>query len=90
MKSLTLVQEGRLLETKEEVEADFEAKKWQEIARGIEDKGGQKYSTSALQKKFKELEKNGFRLSESPSKMGSNSNGGANGATEASEDGVDV
>lgn len=49
----------RLLQKKKEIEERFEIEKWQKIADGIEEMGGGKYPSAAVQKKYKELAKNG-------------------------------
>ncbi|ODM14572.1 hypothetical protein SI65_10058 [Aspergillus cristatus] len=49
--------EDRLLQSKKEIEERFESEKWQKIANSIEVKGGNKYPSAAIQKKFKELSK---------------------------------
>lgn len=41
------------------IEERFELEKWQKIADCIEAKGGSKYPSAAVQKKFKELSKKG-------------------------------
>lgn len=43
---------------KKEVESQLESEKWQRIASGIDAKCGGKYPPAALQKKFKQLNKN--------------------------------
>lgn len=52
-------QEPRLLQKKKEIEERFEVEKWQKIADGIEEIGGGKYPAAAVQKKYKEMVKNG-------------------------------
>lgn len=56
---LTDYQEPRLFQSKKEVEERFEQEKWRKIADSIEAKGGCKYPSSVVQKKFKELTKKG-------------------------------
>lgn len=45
------------MEIKKEIEDKFEIEKWQKIADGIEARCGQKYPTTAIQKKYKQLSK---------------------------------
>lgn len=52
-------QEPILLKLKKEIEDRFEVEKWQKIADGIADTSGNKYPSAAVQKKYKELVKNG-------------------------------
>ena len=40
----------------------MEAEKWQRVADAIEEKTGNKYPSSAVQKKFKEVNKGGSGL----------------------------
>ncbi|KAL2788387.1 hypothetical protein BJX66DRAFT_340309 [Aspergillus keveii] len=49
----------RLLRLKKEIEDKFESEKWARISEAIVADGGGKYPTAALQKKFKQLEKEG-------------------------------
>ncbi|KAK2787247.1 hypothetical protein FQN52_007336 [Onygenales sp. PD_12] len=49
--------EARLVQFKKEIESKFENEKWQQVAKAIEDAGGNKYPPAAVQKKFKELNK---------------------------------
>ncbi|KAK2756800.1 hypothetical protein FQN54_005246 [Arachnomyces sp. PD_36] len=51
--------EAHLLKAKKEIEDKFETDKWHRIADAIEGAGGNKYPPAAVQKKFKELQKNG-------------------------------
>jgi hypothetical protein len=53
------VQATRLLRLKKEIEDKFESEKWARISEAIVADGGGKYPTAALQKKFKQLEKEG-------------------------------
>lgn len=46
-----------LLEAKKEIESQFESEKWQKISTALEAKCGEKYSSSVVMKKFKELSK---------------------------------
>ena len=50
-------QEERLLRFKKEIEDKFENEKWHRVAEAIESAGGDKYPPTAVQKKFKELQK---------------------------------
>ena len=52
-------QEPILLKLKKEIEDRFEVEKWQKIADGIATTRGNKYSSAAVLKKYKELVKNG-------------------------------
>lgn len=45
------------MQSKKEIEDKFEVEKWQKIADSIEIKTGNKYPSSAVQKKHKELSK---------------------------------
>lgn len=45
------------MQSKKDIEAKLEIEKWQRIANDIEAKSGNKYSVTAIQKKFKELSK---------------------------------
>lgn len=45
------------MQSKKEIEDKFEVEKWQKIAGSIESKTGNKYPSSAVQKKYKELNK---------------------------------
>lgn len=47
------------LQQKKDIEARFEVEKWQKIADGIESTTGNKYPSSVIQKKAKELAKKG-------------------------------
>lgn len=47
------------MQLKKEIEDRFEVEKWQKIADGIVAASGNKYSSAAVQKKYKELVKNG-------------------------------
>ncbi|KAJ0415736.1 hypothetical protein BJY00DRAFT_317556 [Aspergillus carlsbadensis] len=49
----------RLLRLKKEIEDRFESEKWVRISEAIVTEGGGKYPTAALQKKFKQLDKEG-------------------------------
>ncbi|KAL3490461.1 hypothetical protein BJX62DRAFT_238094 [Aspergillus germanicus] len=49
----------RLLRLKKEIEDKFESEKWARISEAIVADGGGKYPTAALQKKFKQLDKEG-------------------------------
>jgi hypothetical protein len=53
------VQATRLLRLKKEIEDKFESEKWARISEAIVADGGGKYPTAALQKKFKQLDKEG-------------------------------
>lgn len=59
---LTCKQADYLLQAKKDIEEMMEHEKWQSIANAIEAKSGNKYPTSAVQKKSKELTKkvNGY------------------------------
>lgn len=46
------------MQSKKDIEK-FELEKWQRIADSVEAKGGHKYPSAAVQKKFKELSKRG-------------------------------
>jgi len=79
------------MKVKKVVEEEFEHKKWAQIQKGIEEDGGKKYTAIALQKRFKDLEKNGFKplsRTSTPATPKDNRNGGnsaggsANGADE--------
>ena len=52
-----------LLQAKKNIEEKMEAEKWQRVADAIEEKTGNKYPSSAVQKKFKEVNKGGNGLS---------------------------
>ena len=52
-----------LLQAKKDIEEKMEAEKWQRVADAIEEKTGNKYPSSAVQKKFKEVNKGGNGLS---------------------------
>lgn len=60
---LTIVYVGALFfffwQIKKEIEDKFENEKWKQIANGIEARVGNKYPSSAIQKKFKEVSMNG-------------------------------
>lgn len=45
------------MQSKKDIEGKFEVEKWQKIADLIETKTGNKYPSSAVQKKYKELNK---------------------------------
>lgn len=47
------------MQLKKEIEDRFAVEKWQKIADGITATSGNKYSSAAVQKKYKELAKNG-------------------------------
>ncbi|KAL2847290.1 hypothetical protein BJX68DRAFT_268156 [Aspergillus pseudodeflectus] len=49
----------RLLRLKKEIEDKFESEKWARISEAIVTDGGGKYPTATLQKKFKQLDKDG-------------------------------
>ncbi|KAL3451637.1 hypothetical protein BJX65DRAFT_304230 [Aspergillus insuetus] len=49
----------RLLRLKKEIEDKFESEKWARFSEAIVANGGGKYPTAALQKKFKQLDKEG-------------------------------
>lgn len=52
-----------LLQAKKDIEEKMEAEKWQRVADAIEEKTGNKYPSSAVQKKFKEVNKGGSGVS---------------------------
>lgn len=52
-----------LVQAKKDIEEKMEAEKWQRVADAIEEKTGNKYPSSAVQKKFKEVNKGGNGLS---------------------------
>lgn len=47
------------MKLKKEIEDRFEVEKWQKIADGIAATSGNKYPSAAVQKKYKEILKNG-------------------------------
>lgn len=51
--------EENLIRAKKEIEEKFEVEKWHKIAEAINSISGNKYSTTTLQKKFKEITKKG-------------------------------
>ncbi|KAG2414657.1 hypothetical protein HFD88_003848 [Aspergillus terreus] len=55
---------ARLLKFKKDIEERFEQEKWHRLAEAIEADGGDKYPTATLQKKYKELSKNGAASTE--------------------------
>ncbi|KAI5292438.1 hypothetical protein KEM52_006364 [Ascosphaera acerosa] len=64
-RSLVVVEEAdipRLLASKKAVDASLERDRWCKIAAGVEQSGGGKYDGAVLQKKFKELVKQGLAV----------------------------
>ncbi|KAH1380110.1 hypothetical protein KXW98_007855 [Aspergillus fumigatus] len=55
--SISAEDEARILKVKKEIEEKFEQEKWHKIADSVAADGGNKYLASAIQKKFKELNK---------------------------------
>ncbi|KAH1580481.1 hypothetical protein KXW39_008769 [Aspergillus fumigatus] len=55
--SISAEDEARILKVKKEIEEKFEQEKWHKIADSVAADGGNKYPASAIQKKFKELNK---------------------------------
>ncbi|KAL5356787.1 hypothetical protein BJX96DRAFT_171929 [Aspergillus floccosus] len=55
---------ARLLKFKKDIEDRFAQEKWHRLAEAIEADGGDKYPIASLQKKFKELSKNGVASTE--------------------------
>lgn len=45
------------MQSKKEIEDKFEVEKWKKIADSIESKTGNKYPSTAVQKKYKDLSK---------------------------------
>jgi hypothetical protein len=84
------VQATRLLRLKKEIEDKFESEKWARISEAIVTDGGAKYPTAALQKKFKQLDKDGVSAASIAANCGVTASTGAvnnvNGGDDSEED----
>jgi hypothetical protein len=52
----------RILKFKAKVEAEFEADKWERVARMTEDGGGKAMTAREVRLRFKEIQRNGFQV----------------------------
>jgi hypothetical protein len=73
----------RILKFKAKVEAELEADKWERVARMSEEDGGKVMTTNEVRLRFKEIERNGFRVS------ATNGGGGLPEVIEADMDVID-
>ena len=76
-------QDTRILKFKAKVEAELEADKWERVARMTEDDGGKTMTAREIRNRFKEIERNSFRVS------AVNSDGGISEATYNHMDSID-